>query len=83
MYVIYVTVVFTCPKFLEVFYAVVLGESHTESLWPSESETPVMLRPAGKILIITKEKAVTTTQLLESQVLNNEFGCADCILLCW
>lgn len=57
-FVIYVTVVLTCPSFLEVFGVVVLSESHIESLRPSESETPLILGPAGKILFITKEKAV-------------------------
>lgn len=73
----------TCPSFLEVFVVVVLSESLIESLWPNESETPLILGPAGKIFLITEQKAVQkahqatgvlphfTTQLLESQVSNS------------
>jgi len=50
--------VLTCPIVLEVFGVVVLSESRIESLWPSERETPLILGPAGEILLITKEKAV-------------------------
>lgn len=82
MFVIYVTL--TCPSFLEVFRVVILSERHIESLRPRGSEAPLILGPAGKILLITEEKAVQkthqaagvlphfTTQLLESQVLNNK-----------
>lgn len=73
----------TCPSFLEVFDVVLLSKSRVESLRPGESETPLILGPAGEILFITEETAVQkahqaagvlphfTTQLLESQVWNN------------
>ncbi len=68
----------TCPSFLEVFAVVALSESHIESLRPSEGEAPLILGPAGKILVVTEEMAIQkaheaagvvphfTTQLLES-----------------
>lgn len=86
MHVICMTVLSTCPSFLEVFGVVVLSESHIERLRPSESETPLLLGPAGKIPLIPEEMAVQkahqsagvlphfTTQLLESQVLDNASG---------
>lgn len=73
----------TCPSVSKVFVVVVLSESHIESLWPSERKIPFILGPAGEVLLITQEKTVqkahqaagvlphVTTQLLESQVLNN------------
>lgn len=73
----------TCPSFLEVFDVVLLSKSRVENLRLGESETPLILGPAGEILFITEETAVQkahqatgvlphfTTQLLESQVWNN------------
>lgn len=71
------TVMLTCPTFLEVFGVIVLSESHVESLRPSKSEAPLLLGPASKIFFITKKTVVqkahqvagvlpnVTTQLLE------------------